>query len=368
MKRISKKFMAMLLVMIIILPLLVGCNEENQNVNDVEIGKDEDKPVEIVDMAGEKVVISGKVEKVFSTGAVGTILLYSLNPDKMVGWNYDLRDGEKEFVLEKYHDLPNLGGAGKESINIEEMLKVDPDVLIVMESIDDNIILEVKELEKTLEKPIVILDSDIHKIDEAYEVLGKVLGEEERAKDLAEYCRNTLEDVEEKSAKIEEDMKVNVYYAEGPEGLETEPAGSWHAEILDMVGGNNIAKTTVKEDKGKSQISIEQLLSWNPDLIISWDDERGGYYSEIFKDPAWKDIRAVKREEVYEIPNKPFNWLDRPPSVNRILGLKWAGNLIYPEIYDYNMRDEVEEFYEKFYHYQLTEDQIDKLLQNSTRQ
>ena len=164
------------------------------------------------------------------------------------------------------------------------------------------------------------------------------MGEEDKAGELAKYCKNTLEDIEKNSANITDDMKVNIYYAEGPSGLETEPAGSWHAQVIDMVGGNNVAQVEVKGDKGKSEVSIEQLLLWNPDIIISWDDERGGYYSGILEDPAWKDIKAVKEGEVYEIPNKPFNWFDRPPSVNRILGLKWMGNLLYPEIYDYDMR------------------------------
>ncbi len=90
-------------------------------------------------------------------------------------------------------------------------------------------------------------------------------------------------------------MKVDIYYAEGPSGLETEPAGSWHAQVIDMVGGNNVAKVEIKEGKGKSEVSIEQLLLWDPEIIISWDDERGGYYSGILKDPAWKDITAVKK-------------------------------------------------------------------------
>ena len=367
MKKILKRIMPVLIIIVMILSLLIACNQEDKS-RETGANVDGGNPTQIMDMAGRTVELPDKVEKIFSTGPVGTIVLYSLNPDKMVGWNYDLRDGEKEFILEKYHDLPNLGGAGKESINVEEVLKANPDILIAMETIDDSLISDIEEMEEQLGKPIVLIDDDINKLDEVYELLGKILGEEEKSEILGEYCKKTLLDIEEKSDEITDDMKIKVYYAEGPEGLETEPSGSWHSEVLDMIGGDNVSKTTVKGDKGKSEISIEQLLNWNPDLILSWDDERGGYYSEIFKDPAWKDIKAVKYEEVYEIPNKPFNWFDRPPSINRILGLKWAGSLIYPEIYDYDMRHEVEEFYEKFYHYQLSEKEIDNLLENSTRQ
>lgn len=145
-----------------ILSLLAGCSQQPSN-KEVDVNEEGNisQELEITDMAGRTVVLSENVEKVFSTGAVGTILLYSLDPDKMVGWNYDLRDGEKRFIAEEYHDLPNLGGAGKESMNAEEVLKVDPDVLITMGKIDDTTISEVDEMQEQLGKPVVLLDDDI---------------------------------------------------------------------------------------------------------------------------------------------------------------------------------------------------------------
>ena len=122
------------------------------------------------------------------------------------------------------------------------------------------------------------MDSDLNRLDEAYNILGKALGEE-KEEELTKYCKETMEDVEKKASLIEE--KVSVYYAEGPKGLETEPSGSWHAELIDIVGGVNVAEVAIKGDKGKSEVSIEQLLKWNPDIIISWDDERGGIIQKI---------------------------------------------------------------------------------------
>lgn len=358
----KKKFISLAIIFILIASLLVGCNQQKTN-GEVKV----DKNLEIEDMAGRKISIPAKVDKIFSVDPVGTILLYSLNPDKMVGWNYELREGEKRFIDEKYQSLPNLGDAGKGTINIEEILKVEPEVLIMMTKIDDTTLSKVDELEKQIGKTIVVLDDSMEKLDEGYEILGEIMDEKDKAEELAKYCKETLDDIKENSSKITEEKKVNIYYAEGPDGLQTEPTGAWHVQVIDMIGGKNVAQVEVKGNKGKSEVSIEQVLAWDPDIIISWGDERGGYYSEIFKDPNWKDIKAVKNREVYEIPNKPFNWFDRPPSVNRILGLKWLGNLLYPDIYEYDMKDEVKEFYDKFYHYKLSEDEIYELLQNSTR-
>ncbi len=361
-------------MVMIMAALLAGCAKEkveepnvDETSNDLVQEVESEEENKIVDMAGREIVLPENIDTVFSTGPVGTIVLYSLDPERMVGWNYSLRDGEKRYIDEKYHDLPNLGGAGKETVNLEELLKVNPDILITMGKIDETAISQAEEMEEQLGKTIIYIDDDINKLDEAYILLGKILGREEKAQELAGYCKSVLDDIDKNAANITEDMKVDIYYAEGPDGLQSEPAGSWHAAVIDMVGGNNVVKLEEEGSIGKSEVSIEQVLSWDPAIIISWDDERGGYFSGILEDPIWAGIRAVKDKEVYEIPNKPFNWFDRPPSVNRILGVKWLGNLLYPDIYNYDMRDEVKEFYGKFYHYDLTEEEVDELLKNTIR-
>lgn len=357
-----KKVISKIIIIFAISLSIIGCTQiiDNEKINENEVS-------EVIDMAGRSVLLPETVDKVFSTGPEGTILLYTLNPKKMAGWNYELREGEKNFIADEYHRLPNLGGAGKESINIEEVLKVDPSIIIMMETINDTSIAKADDITERTGKPVFVIDININRIDRSYEFLGDILGEEEKAKELSKYCRGVLDEAKKNVSKIMEDKKVRLYYAEGPNGLQTEPGGSWHAEIIEMAGGVNVAEVVAKEGKGKSEVSIEQLLYWNPELIISWDDERGGYYSKIFKDENWKDIKAVEKGEVYEIPNKPFNWFDRPPSVNRILGLKWLGNLLYPKIFDYDIREEVKEFYNMFYHYTLSDLEVTSILENSIR-
>ena len=90
-----------------------------------------------------------------------------------------------------------------------------------------------------------------------------------------------------------------------------------------------------------------------------------GYYPQLLDDPKWKELKAVKEGKVYEIPCVPFNWFDRPPSVNRIIGLKWLGYTLYPDIYDYDLIQEVKEFYSLFYHFDLSDEEANDLLKNA---
>ena len=44
-----------------------------------------------------------------------------------------------------------------------------------------------------------------------------------------------------------------------------------------------------------------------------------------------------------------YHWFDRPPAVNRLMGLIWLTNLLYPEWFDWDLVRETREFYELFY-------------------
>ena len=110
--------------------------------------------------------------------------------------------------------------------------------------------------------------------------------------------------------------------------------------------------------------------SWNPEIIIAARDHTSSasaFYKTVWADSAWQLVSAVRNREVYEAPQNPFSWLDRPPSVNRIIGIKWLANLFYPEIFRYDMRQETRRFYETFYHVRLSEPQLDELLATAVK-
>jgi len=323
----------------------------------------------IVDMAGRSHTVPAEVDKIFSTSPVGTIMTYSLAPDKLIGWNYVLREGEKKFVLKEYQDLPDLGGwYAKATCNTEELLKINPDVIISMGFITDTSVSQADKIQEQIGIPVIMVDGELANLDKAYEFMGDLFDEEEKAKELGEYCRDTVAELQEKVKGISEDKKVRVYYAEGAAGLQTDPQGSMHTEVLDMAGGINVAEVVQKGGMGMAAVSLEQVILWNPELILSWGTEQGGYFESIFTDPKWESIQAVKDKRVYAVPAGPFNWFDRPPSINRVLGLKWVANLLYPDVFTYDIRQETKDFYSKFYHYELSDKEVDGLLQYSIPQ
>jgi iron complex transport system substrate-binding protein len=325
----------------------------------------------VTDMAGRQVEAPAHIHKVLSMSPTGTVLIYTLDPEMLLGWNYPPDAGERAFLAEPYRDLPTLGGwFGKDNTgNLEKIMQAHPDVMISMG--DASATAQAERVQSQTHIPVIILDGRLEHLPEAYEKAGELFGNASRAKLLAAECRRTLNEIQQKVAGIPQEKRKRYYYAEGPKGLETEPGGSMHVEALNFAGGVDVA-TGIQGQSGygRSPVSMEQVLRWNPEIVISVRDHSvtpSEFYKSVWTDSTWQLVAAVRNREVYEAPQYPFNWLDRPPSANRIIGIKWLANLFYPEIFRYDMRQETRRFYETFYHVQLSDAQLDELLSTSMK-
>lgn len=316
---------------------------------------------EITDMAGRTVVVPDEIETVFSSSTVTAIFMYTLAPDKLLGWNYELNELEKSIILEEYHDLPNFGMG--DSINYEAVIAADPTIAVNVGTINDKMISDCDKLSKSLGVPVVAVDGDLSASAEAYRFMGELLGEEEQAEKLASYAEKTFADIEK--MEVPEDKKVRIYYGNGEDSLETAPAGSAHGQIIDMVNAVNVADLEMGEGS-RVQISADQLLAWDPDVIVvngePKADTSGASAAEaILANPDYASLKAVQDQQVYGTPNTPFSWMDRPMGPNRIVGIRWLSGLIYPEYLNYNVDEEVKEFFDLFYHVQLTDEKLENI-------
>ncbi len=326
----------------------------------------EAREVRITDMAGREHRFERSPQKLFALSPTGTILLYTFAPDMMCGWNYVLTEKEAKYILPEYRDLPVLGGwFGKATGNPEEILRARPDALLAVEEMSPASVIFAEKIEQQLNLPVLLLDASLEELGNTYRLLGEITGRKAEAERLGSYCEKTLKDVKALVASVPSSEHPRIYYAEGPKGLHTDAGGSSHVQSLGMLGGINVVERESASGRGMKAVTLEQIYLWNPDLILSWSDSRGGYYSGILEDPGWASLRAVREKRVYEIPQEPFNWFDRPPSVNRVIGLRWLGKLFYPEKATFSLEEELRTFYSLFYHYDLSEEETRTLLENA---
>jgi len=132
-----------------------------------------------------------------------------------------------------------------------------------------------------------------------------------------------------------------------------------------LLGGINIAEVYENRGCGRSIVSPDDLLRWNPEYIILMSDEGKSderLYTRMKDDPFWSNIRAVKKGNVYEPPAAMYYWFDRPPSLNRLIGLIWLTDILYSKYFRWDIVNEVIEFYSVFYRINLSKAQAEKIL------
>lgn len=181
----------------------------------------------------------------------------------------------------------------------------------------------------------------------------------ERGDALAKDVEATFARIDAILEDVPEEDRPRVYLARGPEGLETGMKGSINSEIIERAGGRNVA-----DDGGATRVlvqaSMEQVIVANPDTIVTWDPN---FYSTVFDDPLWQGIDAVETGRFYLSPTAPFGWIDRPPSLNRIMGLIWMAGLLYPDRWEGDLRAETRAFYDLYYHVDLSDEELERLLE-----
>ena len=323
----------------------------------------------ITDMAGRTVEIPDKINKVYVNHQPGVVLMHTIDLDLLCAYAFNLLPGEKRIIPEKYHSIPVLGTVGgNNSGNKEVIMAAKPDIAIMFTYLEDLTISMADDFQKSTGIPVVMAEMTVKKIPEVYRFVGKVIDREERCNKLAEYCEKILEKSEKIVKEIEDSKKVRVYYAQGPKGLNSSAAGTSHGEIIDMAGGFNVVERNSAAD-GRIAVNMEQVLIWNPDVILLADRIHSAAPTEKDSNKllqslhdGWKNIKACKEGRVYFVPCIPYNILDMPPSVNRIIGILWLGDILYPGKFTTDIRKDFTEFYELFYNYKVTDKELDEFL------
>lgn len=316
------------------------------------------------DSCGREVEIPTTIQKVAPSGSLAQIVLYSVAPDKLIGLSSEFSEVAKPYVDEKYYNLPTFGQFyGKNvSLNMEALAAAAPDIIIDIGQAKESIKEDMDGIQEQVGIPVIFVEATLETMDQAYLTLGELLGEEEYAQKLSDYTKSTIEDAKTKSASIKEEDRVKVYYGEGDQGLNTNGIGSIHADVLELVGGINVADLSQMSGTGGEEVSMEQVMLWEPDVLLFGPNS---IYKTVLSDSLWADLKAVKDGYVYEVPLGPYNWMGRPPSVNRLIGIKWLGQLLYPDVYQYDLIKETKNFYNLFYHYELSDEEAKALMNNS---
>lgn len=325
----------------------------------------------ITDDAGRELEIptADAIQSIFFTSGLAQVYIIALDPDKLGGSAAKFTDEELQFLPDGIEKLPYMGTLhNNDEIDREALLVEDIDIMFSISGVGltSANISEAEEIQAQTNIPVVLVDGSFDKVGHAFRFLGEILNKQERAEELASYVDKIYEEVSSVVATIPEKDRIPIYYAEGAEGLQTEPASSQHMLAFLEAGALDVATCEETYGGGMTDVSLEQVLKWDPEVIISWDsDIRGGAYEDIKTNKDWADITAVKDGRVYAMPNLPWAWCDRPPGVNRIIGLEWVCNLLYPDIYQIDIVERTQEFFKVMLNVEISRDQALDVLGDS---
>lgn len=314
----------------------------------------------VIDSAGRTVVLPAKVARVFAAGAPASIMAFALAPDKLIGWTRAMTAEEAAFLPQKYAELPALGrltGRGN-TANVEVVLATRPDLIVDAGSTGPTFVSLADRVQEQTSIPYLLYDGTFHGTADSLRALGVAMDSAARGNELADYVERSIAAVKAKVSSIPRERRPRVYYARGPSGLQTALSGSINVEVLDVLGAINVAGNQ-SGTSGLANVSMEQVLAWNPDVIVTTDP---GFFASVWKDPRWTGIAAVENGRVYLSPQLPFGWFDFPPGPNRVVGLFWLANILYPDVFKDDLRQQVSEFYRLFYHQPPTSAQLNALL------
>lgn len=314
----------------------------------------------IVDSAGRTVALPARIDRLFVAGPPASVLAYALARDAMVGWVRTPSPTEKEFLAAPARDLPETGrltGRG-DTVSLERLVTTRPDMVLDFGSISETFVSLANRVQSQTGIPYALIDGRFAATTASLKLAGDMLGRAERAAALAAYAEASFALVDRVLARVPIDRRPRVYLARGAEGLETGSRGSINTEIIERAGAINVAEG-LGGSGNTSNASLEQVIAWQPDVIVTLDR---AFFANVKSKPGWNQVRAVANNRVHLAPSLPWGWIDAPPSLNRLIGLRWLLSVFYSAEAGLDLRTETRGFYELFYGVSLTDAQLARLL------
>jgi iron complex transport system substrate-binding protein len=320
----------------------------------------------LTDVTGRTVTVTDRVERAFGSAPPSTLLVYAVAPDKLVALNTPPASAffapGTDLLLPRMMKLPVVGGwhGMARGANMEALLALDPQVVIAW---NNSFVMEpVLRACERFDLPVVFVDEDrVEDEPASLRLVGLALGEPEAGEKLAADAERRLQAVRDFVATVPERERPSVYYAQGPDGLLTQFASSFHYDPFLVAGARSPFPGEQHSMMGMERVSLEEVILRDPDVIIATDAR---FVEKALTDPAWAGVSAVKNRRVHLVPYDPVNWLDRPPCFMRILGVQWLASVFYPGRYPADLTAETVSFYRDYLHQEIDIARADALLRH----
>ena len=342
---------------------VVTTQEETTSVQEetttTEESVSEDKIV-IEDQLGKTIELDGIPQRVATTIMPFPYIFYAVvgNNDNLVGCNPSSMIAYENSALKyMYPELKNADTSFVDTsfvVNVEELLKLNPDVVFQWNYMDD----EIAKMEEAGIKVVALQYGTLDDLETWIRIIGKMFQKEDRAEELITYFNENVDEVTEKISTLSEDEYSNILIlSDNLKVTGTGFANYW----VEKSGAINPAKDLSGE---ALNVNMEQIYEWNPSIIYI------GNFTELqpsdlidnkLEGQDWSVVDAVQNKQVYKIPIGGYRW--DPPGIETPLMVKWLAKIQHPELFeDMDMYEEVSKFYKDVSNFELTDEMLDEIL------
>ncbi len=252
---------------------------------------------------------------VIAAGQPAALLIWAVARERLAGWPLKPSTDALAALPALAAGLPELGalGGGGRPANPEALAALKPRLVIDYGDTDPENQSLGDRMKARLGVDWRLIDGALTRIPEAIREAAALLDAERTAAGLADKAAGVLERWRRAPAG------PAFYYARGPDGLETGFRGALATEVLEGAGWTNVAVGS--RDIGR--VSREQVAAWDPEALVTLSTT---FAAAVRRDPVWRTRRDGSRRRVLLLPDQPFGWIDRPPSVNRLLACAWLAD------------------------------------------
>ena len=253
--------------------------------------------------------------RLYAAGPPAEVLLYALAPERLVGWTAQKRPQALAMLNENARRLPPLGGInGRGSpVSLERLLAEKVDAVVDVGVVSEATVSTARQTAKRLGAPYLLLEGRLAQSAAQIRQLGGLIASPQTER-LATLAEQALAFAQREAAA--RSRPVSVYLARGRDGLETGRRNSIHTEVAELLGARNAGDALA--GGGLAQVSIEQILLWQPDWILT---QEADFAVQVARNPLWKNVKAVREGRIGLLPRLPYGWIDGPPGINRLPGL-----------------------------------------------
>ena len=277
------------------------------------------EPIKIVDDLDREVVLPGPAEKIVSMAPSNTEILFAVGAgEQVIG-----RDEFSDFPLQAA-DLPSVGG-GFGDYNLEAIVDLQPDLVLAAEINTPEQVTALSDLGLT-----VFYLANPTSLDEMYAnlmTIAELTGHVNETERMVEDLKQRVAAVDEAVASVEE-FPTTFYEldATDPSAPWTAGAGTFIDTLIAQAGGQNIASDLEGQ---YLQLSIEEILVRNPQIILLGDAAYGITPESIQERSGWSNLSAVVNERIYAFDD---NLVSRP-GPRLVDGLEELAKLLHPELF-----------------------------------